>query len=621
MTTLQATLGGRPVAVHLGRSTPFPPDLYGLDVETTFLTDLGHWDPDFRVRTVQVATEDEAWVFRLPVPGEAEAARAVLSDPAQHFTSHSNMDVLSVALGLGVDIVGRNLDTLSLAQMAIPDKMAKRDLKTLAAAAGMPELAEADAARAALFREMWPGRKNAAAKDVDAHGWSLVALDDPTFLIYAGLDAIAVRRLAPALARATRAPAALLRVERTLAEEANRLQLRGMRVDVPALDELAAEHSGALERHGAAITELTGGTNPKMARSPALQPWLAEHGVDWSVWPGARSEKTNNPSLAKENVRLLLEYPLDAAGAAVVSELIEFKAHQDVATKCAGVRAHLTPDGRVHPALHPMGATTTARMSSSGPNVQNFSKKDPRMRGIFVPAPGHVFMTCDFAQVELRVVAALAREERMISTILAGGDLHQLTVDMLARVGIVITRDTGKTTNFLIVYGGGAKALHDQTGIPLDIAAQIIAAQKEAYPSITAYAEYLGLEREAIRTISGRRLPVTRNKRGELRTYATVNYAVQSAARELIAQAWLGLRAAGRAEQVWMLVHDEIVLEVPDDAAQIAAARADVEAAMRFDFRGVPITADAVVLRDETGASRWMTSKRAEAIAARSVAA
>jgi DNA polymerase-1 len=218
------------------------------------------------------------------------------------------------------------------------------------------------------------------------------------------------------------------------------------------------------------------------------------------------------------------------------------------------------------------------------------------------------------------VVAALAREDKMIDVIKSGGDLHQLTVDLLAELGVEITRDTGKMGNFLIVYGGGPKALHEQSGIPLDVATEVVRGMRAQYPDITRYAQYMGMETEAIRTISGRRLPVTRVKgsgerSGEIRSYANVNYAVQSAARECLVTAWIDLEERhGRAGIVWLPVHDELVLMVPDD--EIEAVIADVEDSMTFDFRGVPIEADAIVLRDEHGVSRWMPGRHAENIAA-----
>jgi DNA polymerase-1 len=203
----------------------------------------------------------------------------------------------------------------------------------------------------------------------------------------------------------------------------------------------------------------------------------------------------------------------------------------------------------------------------------------------------------------------------MIETILAGGDLHQLTVDEIASAGIEIDRDTGKMTNFLIVYGGGANALREQAGIPVETAAQIIYAHRERYTGISAYSKYLALQRERVATISDRHLAVTRNKRtGDLRVHANVNYAVQSAARELLVDAWLHFdRQYGHGDKVWYPIHDELVLEVPE--GEVEQVIADAERCMRFDFRGVPISATAIELRDEQGVSRWMTSKRAEQIA------
>lgn len=584
--------------------------LLGLDVESTYMSDLAQFDPDFRVRTVQLAGTDVAYVLRLDDLEQRQSAIDVLSDERVSFTSHSNMDVLSVYTVLGIDITGRNFDTLSPARMADTDKDRDRDLKTLAEQHGMPELPAAEVSMYERFKQLWPGKRNAKKSEVEAYGFETIALDDPAFVLYAGLDALCVRRVAPVLVRATQAPAELLRVESFLSSRANRIQIRGMRVDRPLLEELYAESTTAVSAAKERFAELTA-VNAQY--SPGVVEWFGAHGVEWSTWAGAVT-KTGAPSLAKENVGLLADYPLDDVAQRALVDLREVKQHLDMKTKTTGVRSHTDANGFVHPVLHPMGASTTARMSSAGPNFQNFSKRDPRMRGVFLPRPGSVFVTIDFDQVELRVVAALAREDKMIETILAGGDLHQLTVDELAAVGITITRDVAKIVNFLIVYGGGAKALHEQAGIPLDLAADIIRAHRDRYTSIGAYSKYLALQRVSIRTISGRRLAVTRNRKtNDLRVHANVNYAVQSAARELLVDSWYRFdREFGRGEYVWYPIHDELVLEVPEH--EVEAVIADAERCMRFEFRGVPISATAVELRDEQGVSRWMTSKRAEQI-------
>ena len=630
MTTITAMLGGQEVEIDRGQraiDSGWPPSgLLGLDVESTYLTDQIQFALEFWVRTVQIATDRTARVFDLVDPDQRERAIGILSDPAYSFCSHTNMDVLAVWAEFGIDISHRNVDTHMLATQADPDKDNDRDLKTLATVHGMPELAEADRELAAWMRERWVeggGKKNAAKKAVEEAGWNALAAMPAeewpeVFTRYAGLDAIACRRLAPLLTPATQAPPELIRVDQWCHVRTNRQQMAGKRVDVEALQDLHAEATSVTGDAKSKAEELTDGVN---INGPKILGWLAEHGVDWDNWAGARTDK-GAPSLAKENVKLLYDFPLDEAAQSVVEQMIVQKGHLDLLRKTDDLMKRIVvhSDGiaRIHPQVNPIGASTTARMSSSGPNVQNFSKKDPRMRGLFLPEPGYTFVTCDFAQIELRVVAALAREDKMIETILAGGDLHQLTVDLLAELGVEITRDVGKMANFLIVYGGGGKALHEQGGIPLDIAYDVVRGMKDQYPSITSFSQHMALHTEEIRTISKRRLPVTRvkgsgDRAGDIRSYANVNYMVQSSSREILVSSWMELEAK-HPGVVWLPVHDELILMVPEGLE--AEVMADVERAMRFDFRGVPVTADAVVLRDEEGVSRWMTSKRAESVAA-----
>lgn len=626
MRSFTVALGSGEAVVHAPEPGDFDPAvfracfpsgaLYGLDVEGTYLTDLGQWDPDFRLRLIQFATTGYAWVLDLEDEQQKQAAVALLADESVSFCSHTDMDVVSVMLGLGADITGRNLDTRNLAAMAAPDdRLGGKDLKTLGAAHGMPQVVAGEALLHERFRELWTGRKNAKKADVEAHGWANIPKDDPVYLIYGGLDAIAARRLAEILVPLTEAPPELLRMENWLTAQANRIRLRGMRVDEELLRELAREAAYETGEAEAIIKDLTGGV---LARSPKIQGWLGEHGVDWRVWPGARTEG-GAPSLAKENVRILLDFPLDEAGLTVAQQLIRFKGHQDMLNKTKGVLDHLAPDGCVHPVLNTIGAVT-GRMSSAGPNFQNFSKKDPRMRGCFLPEPGHVLLTADFDQIELRVAAALAQERKMIDVILAGGDLHQLTVDELAEMGIEITRDIGKMANFLIVYGGGGKALAQQANIPLDVAQQIVAAHRERYQAVADFSRQLGNFRDAVRTVSRRKIPVKRWANGDLATYANVNYVIQSSAREVLVDAWFYFATElGHAEMVWYPIHDELVLQVPQD--QVEQVAREVEKSMTFDFLGVPISASAVPLLDETGVSRWMTSKTAEKIRAAKAAA
>lgn len=633
MSTLNATLGGQAVEIDISETALVWPasGLLGLDVETTWLTDRGQWDPEFKIRTVQFATKRVAWVYDLSVPEEREHVVKILADPAYTFCSHTDMDVMSTWVEFGIDIAPRNVDTRMLAIEARPDMDWGNDLKALATAYGMPELEEAEKDLHALFLDMWVaqgGKRNAKKADIQKYGWEHVDLTDERFLIYAALDAIACRRLAEILTPQTRNPPELIKVDQWLHVQAAHLRMAGKRVDYERMTKLLAEARQVTGEAKSKAMDLTGGVN---IDGPKIKEWLAEHGAHWVDWTGARSKTTGEPSLAKENLRLLLtDFELDDVGREVVGLMSDYKSKLDMLRKTEDINRRVvweisevrTERGftkwgekvpRIHPLLNPIGASTTARMSASGPNMQNFSKTDPTLRGLFLPEDGHTLMTIDFDQIELRVVAALAREQKMIDVILAGGDLHQLTVDLLRdEYGIEIVRDTAKMSNFLIVYGGGGQALHDQGGIPLEMAYEIVRAQRRAYPSISNLTNLLAMEKDAIRTVSCRRLPVTRNKKtGDIRSYANVNYAVQSAARELLVDGWRRLEQRWPGV-VWWPIHDELVLQVPD--GDVDAVAADAQWAMTFDFRNVPITATPVVLRDENGVSRWMTSKNAEKI-------
>lgn len=615
MRTLHATFGGKDVTVFAPRPDEFDPEhfrascppgqLYGLDVEGTYMSDLGQFDPAFQLRTIQFATEGYAWVLDLSCGNQAESAAALLNDPGTWFASHTPMDVLSVALRLGCDITDRNIDTRALAAMAAPDdKAGGKDLKTLASAFCGPELEEGEAALHAEFARLWQltgGRKNAKRALIHAHGWENVSLDCEAYLLYAGMDAIAARRLVPILAGASSAPAELIQREVWLAGQANRIRLRGMKADRARLEELSAE----ARRETTAAREICEEISGLSPLSPKIPEWLGSHGADWA---GHATTATGKPSLDKNNARAILAFDLDHDGRAVAEAVIRYKDHQDALNKTNGILAHLTPDGRVHPELNTLGAIT-GRMSSSGPNFQNFNASDWRLRGVFGPDPGHVLITSDFDQVELRVVAALARETKMIEVILAGGDLHQLTADEIG-----IPRSVAKMTNFLIVYGGGGNALSTQAQIPLDEAREIVRTFRARYPAIDAYSRHLGARTDAVRTISGRRIPVTRTKDGDPRSYANINYQVQSSARDILVTGWQRVHSIGRGDQVWFAIHDELILQVPAD--EVARACEEVTACMTMDFMGVPITATAVPLLDTDGVSRWMTSSRAEKIAA-----
>lgn len=618
MRTIRATLGGDPVTIYCpapGEIDPFDPPtvaspgLNGLDVESSGLEPSGVHHPDWRCRTAQIAPSDDvAWVLDLEDPDQRFVATEALSAPESTFASHTRMDPEAVAVALGVDISARFIDTHPLAVMAAPDAIAGQgQLKPAADRFSMPELSAAEEALTAVFdrlyREAHPeiGRRAIKDKTLKKWGFTHVPKDNPEYLLYAGLDAIAARRLVPLLTTASRAPEHVLRTERWLSQAATRMVRRGMKVDRERLAEVIAS-ADAESQAATKITMEVCGLRP--SQGVKLQAWLGEHGVDWQSWPDEARTDTGGPSLAKDNVQLLLRQPLDEAGRLVAEAYARYAKVLDRNRRTKELLQVMDPEGYVHPNLSTVG-TVTSRMSCGAPNMQNFAKKDHVMRGLFMPEDAHLFMSCDFAQIELRVVAALAGERAMIDTILAGGDLHQLTADLLG-----VTRQEAKVINFLIVYGGGAKELAKALGYSRDRAEcrEIIRTYWARYPAISSLNDYL-TPQSGVRLISGRWVPASVG-----RGYALMNYLIQGSSRELLVAA--ARRFAGgdplRERMFWMFIHDEIVLQVPEQmVTEIAEA---VSAAMSFDLYGVPIRADADVLIDLDGASRWMSGDRAKEI-------
>lgn len=614
MRQFDAILGGSPVIVHAPRPEEFNteeflsefPDggIYGLDVESTFMDDLKQFSPEFRLRLVQFGTSGYAWVLDMSDEQQRSAAVQLLRNKKVSFCSHSNMDVLSVATQLGCDITSRNWDTHVLAVMAAPDDNdGGKDLKTLATTYGMPELEQAEKAMEARFRQLWAAHVDAQRKQgvkgltktygpvAKAYAWANIPADDESYLVYAGLDAIAARQLLPKLVEATEAPHTLVDQEMWLAGASNRKQIKGALIDRATLNELHQESEEATNKANSVVYSITGYNAGQTAR---IVEWFEEHGADWRDHPKTGK---GQPSLAKDNLRLLLDYPLDLQGREVAEALLLVQANADALKKTQGVLNALAPDGRVHSTLKTVG-TVTARMSSSGPNEQNFSKKEPRVRGAYIPDPGHVLISCDFSQIELRVTAALCQEEKMIYAINNGDDLHQLTADLIS-----VSRDIGKMTNFLIVYGGGARALSEKAGIEYSLARETVARFWETYPSITRYNTEMKQYTESIRTVSGRRIPVGKDSNGFPRSYANLNYMIQSSARDLIVGAWKRFADDGYGDMIWNLIHDEMVIQAPEDQAEEICVIA--ESCMSRDFLGVPVEAEAVILRDKNGVSRW----------------
>jgi len=244
--------------------------------------------------------------------------------------------------------------------------------------------------------------------------------------------------------------------------------------------------------------------------------------------------------------------------------------------------------GRVHTSFN-QTSTVTGRISSSNPNLQNIpirTEVGREVRRAFVAEPGWQLLAADYSQVELRVMAHVSQDSGLLSAFMRDEDIHAATA--AAVLGIPISEVTkeqrriAKSVNFGLSYGQGPFGLAQQTGMSQQEASKFIKTYFEKYPGVLRYIEQtkrLAAEQGYVQTLLGRRryFPGLAKMRGPDRARAereAINMPIQGTAADIIKIAMIRLHRAlqERAMQARMVlqVHDELVLEVPDDEVDTA---------------------------------------------------
>jgi DNA polymerase-1 len=602
MTSYRRDPGGHPMTVH----APGPGELdasalaafaaaeqvLGLDVETSAVADDGprFFGGGFTVRLVQLGSEHEAWVLDMADPAQQEAAARILADHGRRFVTHTVFDVLAVHAAFGIPLGQRVADTHLLSKLLDPDERSGHGLKELTARHLDDGLSQAEAALHARMRDMAPAGHRAGNGWL-RWGWNHMPPSDEAYAVYAGLDAIYVRRLLTVLMEACAPFAHLAVLDTWLAAQATGITIRGLLLDTgytqSLLTELRTEHAAADTSVKTALG--FGGGSPKFAEWLATR--TAEAGISGlALTPGGRPQVTAD-ALTELTERHGGQLPGDVR--AMVGARLAMARTSNLIANLRGFLAAADPAGRVHPQVNTLRAKT-ARMSITAPALQTLKKHDPRLRRCFLADPGHVLITCDFSQVEIRVAAALASDPTLREVIMSGTDIHDATARLM--YGPEFTdeqRTVSKRATFGTIYGGGARALASQTDVTEDMARQVIARWKRTYPRVIAYGRKLA-DLPVVVTASGRRIPAD-----PMRPYANGNYAVQSAARDLLLAAVYQLVTRHHVGGLWLFVHDEVIVQAP--AADAERVRDLLQDAMTTTFRGLPIRADAKILGPSWG--------------------
>jgi DNA polymerase-1 len=247
--------------------------------------------------------------------------------------------------------------------------------------------------------------------------------------------------------------------------------------------------------------------------------------------------------------------------------------------------------GRVHTCFN-QAVAATGRLSSSDPNLQNIPIRTDlgrEIRRAFIAEPGHVLISADYSQIELRVLAHLAQEDALVEAFRKGEDIHDRTALKVFGASSGLSahelRRRAKIINYALLYGKQAFTLAKDIGVPRQEAQAFIDAYFAGFPAVRKFIDDLlatARETGVVKTMFGRRrlMPDLNNRNFQLRGDAerrAVNFPIQGTAADILKRAMLDVHAAlgsvarGRARMI-LTVHDELLFETPTEAADETAA-------------------------------------------------
>jgi DNA polymerase I len=399
-------------------------------------------------------------------------------------------------------------------------------------------------------------------------------------------------------------------IEMPLAPLLHRMEQAGLKVDTKTLAGLSQFFGAELEKLTARIYK-EAGREFKIGSPKQVGEVLESLNISTGRKTSTGQISTNRAVLEElaqtyELPRLLIEY----------RELDKLKA-----TYTDALPPLIGPDGRIHSELN-QTVTATGRLSSSNPNLQNIpvrTELGQRIRRAFVPEKGHLFVAADYSQLELRLLAHITRDERMLEAFQTGQDIHAQTARLVFKAKtpaeLKEKRRFAKIVNFAIAYAVEPFGLSQRVGITRKEARQVIDDYYATYRGVREYMDRVteeARERGSVRSIYGRvrPLPTINDRNGQIRARAereAINMPIQGTASDIVKIAMLkvdeALRREGLRARMVMQVHDELLIEAPKAEAARAAEllRREMESAVELD----------VPLEVEVGTgTNWMDVKK-----------
>ncbi|MEN5247413.1 DNA polymerase I [Brucella pseudintermedia] len=460
--------------------------------------------------------------------------------------------------------------------------------------------------------ERWLGHTPIAYKDVAGSGKSAVTFDMVDIdraTAYAAEDADVTLRLWQVLKPRLAAEGLMSvyeRLERPLIDVLARMEERGISVDRQVLSRLSGDLAQAAAAYEDEIYELAG---EKFTIGSPKQ--LGDILFGKMGLPGASKTKTGQWSTSAQ----VLE-DLAAEGHPLPRKIVDWRQLTKLkSTYTDALPGFINPETkRVH-TCYAMASTSTGRLSSSDPNLQNIpvrTAEGRKIRTAFIAEPGNKLISADYSQIELRVLAHVADIPQLKQAFADGIDIHAMTASEMFGVPVEgmpsEVRRRAKAINFGIIYGISAFGLANQLSIPREEAGQYIRTYFERFPGIKDYMEAtkaFAREHGYVETIFGRRAhyPDIRASNPQIRAFnerAAINAPIQGSAADIIRRAMIRMEDALAQEKLaarmLLQVHDELIFEVPDNEVEktIPVVRHVMEnAAMPAVSLAVPLHVDA----------------------------
>ena len=369
------------------------------------------------------------------------------------------------------------------------------------------------------------------------------------------------------------------RLERPMIPVLARMERRGIKVDRQILSRLSGSFAQKAAAVEAEIYELAGqefniGSTKQLGDILYGKMGLA----------GGKKTKTGQWST---DVKVLEELA-EEEGVPIARKIVDWRQLTKLkSTYTDALPGYIHPEtGRVH-TDYALASTSTGRLSSSEPNLQNIPVRTEEGRAIrraFIAEEGHKLISADYSQIELRVLAHMAEIPQLVKAFDEGLDIHAMTASEMFGVPVEgmdpNVRRRAKAINFGIIYGISAFGLANQLGIPRGEAADYINRYFERFPGIRDYMDKTKAfcrEHLYVETLFGRRAhyPDIRASQPSLRAFqerAAINAPIQGSAADIIRRAMIrmdeALEAAKLKARMLLQVHDELVFEVPDEEVE-----------------------------------------------------